>query len=823
MHILTIDYETYWTKPAEGYTLSKMPASLYVMDPRFKAHGAAVKLDGGPSKWVSHKDLPSFFDKVPWNKVFVLGHNSAEFDNFITEWIYGRRALGYIDTISVARAVLGVKAPSFSLDKLGEFLGLGGKMFYDALTNTQGIRDLPPQVEKALVPYAIRDNDLCYAIFRKLKDQIPASEWVTIDWCAKTACRPTLALNGPLLWEAHDEEVARKKAVVASVGFGDYDKGKSIFNSNDKFAALLGPLLEAYGEELPMKRSKGKKTEGQLTYAFSASDEDFVSLQEHPDEDIAALVEARLAVKGSIVETRTARMAEVADAMPGSLWPVGLKYSGAMATHRYSGSGVGGGNCQNLKRGSKMRDAVIAPDGYVIVAGDLSQIELRNSAYMAGHDDILDMLRREDDLYSYFAGHIYEREILKSRDPDERQIGKVACVAENGLVLTARGEVRIQDVQAGDLLWDGVEYVAHGGVVFTGVKDVIEYDGVVATADHKVLTSGVGWVELGEAARCGYTVEQSFPHRTDGRGGEPLQLREAGDDRGTDCGAGAQSRSGEAQGVAQDRGKARTYDILNCGPRNRFTVNGRIVHNCLSLGYEAAYEAFMRMLLVQAKKKVLPEFAQHVVKVYRETYAGYPDAWRRCRSIIAAWCRGDEPPEDRLVRLPPSYKFGVAEVITPSGLKLKYHGLCQRKIYNKFRQQWVQAYVYPSEERKKAFWITDENGNVIDSTTKYQKIHGSLLFENLSQNGAREVMSAVQAKLRKRAPWMKQALQVHDELVTVVPAARAAEGAVMLAQVMNESVDFWPDLPVAAEVGVHTSYGQLKKLSFKEVMEKYNR
>lgn len=337
---------------------------------------------------------------------------------------------------------------------------------------------------------------------------------------------------------------------------------------------------------------------------------------------------------------------------------------------RFSADGLLVSNCQNLKRGSKMRDAVIAPDGYVIVAGDLSQIELRNSAYMAGHDDILDMLRAGGDLYSYFASHVYERTVDKQRDPEERQIGKVAV---------------------------------------------------------------------------------------------------------------------------------------------------------LSLGYEAAYEAFMRMLLVQAKKKVLPEFAQHVVKVYRETYAGYPDAWRRCRSIIAAWCRGDEPPEERLVRLPPSYRFGVAEVITPSGLKLKYHGLCQRKIYNKFRQQWVQAYVYPSEERKKAFWITDENGNVIDSTTKYQKIHGSLLFENLSQNGAREVMSAVQAKLRKRAPWMKQALQVHDELVTVVPEQREAEGAVMLAQVMNEGVDFWPGLPVAAEVGVHTSYGQLKKLSFKEVMEKYNR
>jgi hypothetical protein len=345
MHVLTLDFETYWTSAAEGYTLSKMPAALYVMDERFKAHGCAVKLDAGPSRWVSHAQLPAFFAQVPWKKVFVLGHNMAGFDALILEWIYGCKPLGYIDTMSIARAVLGVKAPRFSLDGLGEHLGLGGKQFKDALTNTRDIRDLPPAVERALVPYAIRDNDLCYAIYCKLRAHIPPQEWAVIDWCAKAACRPTLALNADLLWEAHDEEVARKKAVIAGVGFGDYEKGKRVFNSNDQFAALIKPLLDVYDIPMPMKPSKGKSKAGELTYAFSASDEEFVDLQEHEDEELAGLVSARLAVKGSIVETRTRRMAEVGDAMPGSLWPVGLNYSGAMATHRYSGSAVGGGNC----------------------------------------------------------------------------------------------------------------------------------------------------------------------------------------------------------------------------------------------------------------------------------------------------------------------------------------------------------------------------------------------------------------------------------------------------------------------------------------------
>lgn len=38
--------------------------------------------------------------------------------------------------------------------------------------------------------------------------------------------------------------------------------------------------------------------------------------------------------------------------------------------------------------------------------------------------------------------------------------------------------------------------------------------------------------------------------------------------------------SREAQRVAQNQTTARTYDILNAGPRHRFTVSGKLVHNC---------------------------------------------------------------------------------------------------------------------------------------------------------------------------------------------------------------------------------------------------
>jgi hypothetical protein len=971
---LTLDFETRWSA---DYTLKKMPASLYVRDPRFHAHGASVKVNDNKAQWVTGSALPRLFDAVPWERAVVLGHNVAGFDALILEWVYGRKPAMYIDTMGMSRAVLGSLPGRHSLDVVGQYLGLGGKKDYANFLNTRGLDFLSADDERALAPYAIQDAELCYAIFKRLHPSFPPQQYRVLDWTAKIACRPLLRLNGPLLHEAHAEEVERKKQLVDRLGVP-----LPTYRSNDKFAALLRAHLEPYGMDVPTKASKTvKNADGTpaMTYAFAASDEEFCDLLEHPDETIAALVETRLGVKGSTVETRTAMMARIADTMPNSLWPVGLSYSGAVQTQRFSGNMVGGGNPQNLKRGSKMRDAIVAPPGYVIVAVDLSQIELRTAAYMVGQEDILTMLVAGDDLYSYFAGHIYEREINKKDHPDERQIGKVACIAEDAPVLTHRGEVRIQHVQPDDLLWDGVAFVPHAGVVYKGYRDVIEYDGVVATQDHVVHTVEQGWIELGEAAArgcrvtrtaryrhearpvasdrgaCasrqetlpvvpvrvwdGETCEREQPaswaehqvhsvrpthdtagveqatltserheaavheperpflapvwgagdtvslrvsgrmrpldssdiagvgiggdrpsgqrralrageleavyahgerpqhharytgalarggHATTGLGGEPIPptteaggcsraVRQGRPDRGADYSEGVAVGEGKTQGVAQHRGKAHVYDTVNAGPRSRFTVNGRLVHNCLSLGYGAQYAAFKRMLLVQAKKVVTPEFAQLVVHKFREVYTAYPDGWGRCKKTLSAWCKGEVPGENWRVRLPAVFQWGVGEVTTPSGLKLKYPDMMQVKVFNKFLDQYQYQYVFRGADPKKSFEIDGHDG-------RWQRVYGAHLLENFSQNAAREVIDAKCMKLRLQHPWIDQTLQVHDEIVAVVPISRAKEAALIMSGEFNTPVDWWPDLPIAAETGVDVSYGKLKKYSHSVIREKY--
>jgi hypothetical protein len=61
----------------------------------------------------------------------------------------------------------------------------------------------------------------------------------------------------------------------------------------------------------------------------------------------------------------------------------------------------------------------------------------------------------------------------------------ITCLTSDGCV----GEKPITDVLLSDLVWDGVEFVEHEGVVFSGYQDVYEHDGIIATAEHEVFTS----------------------------------------------------------------------------------------------------------------------------------------------------------------------------------------------------------------------------------------------------------------------------------------------------------------------------------------------
>ena len=65
---------------------------------------------------------------------------------------------------------------------------------------------------------------------------------------------------------------------------------------------------------------------------------------------------------------------------------------------------------------------------------------------------------------------------------------------------------RIVDVLLDDLVWDGLEFVPHEGVVFSGFSEVVEWDGVRGTEDHVVFTDA-GEISLRAAMQGAYALK----------------------------------------------------------------------------------------------------------------------------------------------------------------------------------------------------------------------------------------------------------------------------------------------------------------------------
>ncbi len=82
------------------------------------------------------------------------------------------------------------------------------------------------------------------------------------------------------------------------------------------------------------------------------------------------------------------------------------------------------------------------------------------------------------------------------------------CLAEGTpvLVKTQRDEIKekpIEEVTIDDLVFDGEQWVAHDGVVFSGEKDVITWDGITATPEHIVYVDRDKKITLAEAKEKG--------------------------------------------------------------------------------------------------------------------------------------------------------------------------------------------------------------------------------------------------------------------------------------------------------------------------------
>jgi len=152
-----------------------------------------------------------------------------------------------------------------------------------------------------------------------------------------------------------------------------------------------------------------------------------------------------------------------------------------------------------------LRSLFQAGPGKELVSSDFTAIEAVVLAALAGENWRLEVFRKRTDIYlesiSRSTGVSVEemKQFKAERGMHHplRQKGKVqelACLTGDALVLTSRGYVPLVEIKLEDLLWDGIQWVNHRGVVTRGLRETIDLGGIEMTPDHLVLSKG-SWME----------------------------------------------------------------------------------------------------------------------------------------------------------------------------------------------------------------------------------------------------------------------------------------------------------------------------------------
>lgn len=91
--------------------------------------------------------------------------------------------------------------------------------------------------------------------------------------------------------------------------------------------------------------------------------------------------------------------------------------------------------------------------------------------------------------------------------------GKLAenCLSGDTEILTPRGWICLEDLAASDTVFDGVEFVSHGGLLPRGKQETVDLHGIRATSDHHFFGAG-GWITAEEARQIPITALWSFSH-----------------------------------------------------------------------------------------------------------------------------------------------------------------------------------------------------------------------------------------------------------------------------------------------------------------------
>ena len=340
-----------------------------------------------------------------------------------------------------------------------------------------------------------------------------------------------------------------------------------------------------------------------------------------------------------------------------------------------------------------VRTAFVPKEGLKFIVADFSAIEARVVAWLAGEDWKVQAFADGKDIYCETASKMFHKNVVKHGENGElRQLGKtaeLACVAVDSLVLTDAGLVPIQKVTKNMKLWDGEEWVSHDGVIYKGKREVITYDGLTATPDHLVYNNG----EFVPFSRFAGQKTAQMP----------------------------------------------VFDIINSGPGHRFTVSGRLVHNCSYGGSVGALKAFGAL-----ENGVKEEELQPLV-----------NAWRKANSkIVKLWYDVEQAAKDAIrdgtISKSHDLKFecrgGMMYITLPSGRRLSY--VRPRIGQNRFGGESIE---YMGMDITRHWGIVET--------------FGGKMVENCVQAISRDILCHAMSQLRS----YRICAHIHDEVVIECP------------------------------------------------------
>jgi len=861
-----IDFETFSRKELKTYG-----AWLYSRDPSTEVLCLAWAIGDGEIKIChpAHGSLPAF-NWPPTELLLAIkdrgntvhAHN-AFFERSIWKNVCVER-YGWIEILPEQwRCTLSVCAylslPR-SLEKAAKFLGLddnkdmtGSKaMMRLAKPKTDGFRHEDISDFKAMLSYCKLDVKIERAIEQKL-GMLP--EYEQRIWCVD---------------QIINERGIKFDRRLATLALRTADSAKAQANI-DLFELTGGKVASTNGRK---DFHDWSKTQGYDMTKVSLASGGIAALL--IDESIPQIIRESVEIKTSVAASSVAKYKAMITYMDtDDRVRDGLRYFGA-ATGRWAGKNV---QVQNFPRGygpemseivdalnkdgmhwaefitgdktmnvlkKATRGAIIPELGKELIVADYSSVEARGLMWLVGEEDGMRALR-EACIYCLMATSVYGYEVTK-KNKQERQLGKgivLGCLAPDTKVITDSGVKDLIDVKTSDMVWDGDNWVQHGGVIFQGKKETVNLSGVEITKNHEILTEN-GWLETGEVLKENTNYLQSA-------------LRLARSKLPTFFTAPTEGRSSQRSNCLKN-----VYDILNSGPQSRFMIltdeGPLIVHNC---GYQMGYSKFMQTLeaggtvlsedlvrrlvgdrFEEYKKRIMPDApwlskigisvkqkliplvgAMHLVDTYRAKFPLVRAFWKDvedaarnaiknpdCEIKVAKvsflfdsekdflYCK---LPSGRCINYPnPKLKESYTltfKATNPKGqivkVKVVTESVSGAEHKEVERQLENRGFTIVSNEPE--VWVTEKISYVSASNKGLIRTdtYGGKLCENIVQGLCRDLMA--EAMVRAEGRGLNPIATVHDELICETPIGQLSVHD--LEALLNEVPEWAEGFPIASE------------------------